>query len=89
LKQLFDKDIRIFALELRSIILHIIGFGVINIVGLDLSKTKIGNIVFEITHNGFDIKAQVWMKVHDGNRAWKYCSILENNLFLPLVLFRS
>ncbi len=75
MRLLFDKDIGIFALELGFIILHIIGFGLINIVGLDPSKTRIGDIVVKITHNGFDIKAQVWMKVHDGNKAWKYCSI--------------
>ncbi len=89
MKQLFEKDIGIFALELGSIILRIIGFGIINIVGLDLSKTRIGDIVVEITHNGFDIKTHVWMKVHDGNRTWKYCSISKKNLFLPLVLFHS
>jgi hypothetical protein len=60
-----------FALELRSIIFHIIGFGVINIVGVDSSKARIGDIVVEIIRNGFDIKAQVWMKVYDGNRAWR------------------
>ncbi len=35
------------------------------------SETRIGDIVVKITHNAFEIKAKVWMKVCDGSRAWR------------------
>jgi len=45
-----------FAPEPRSIILHITEFGTINILGLDLSEARNGNIVVKITHNAIEIK---------------------------------
>jgi hypothetical protein len=52
-------------LEPRSIILHITSFGVINILGLDPSKAKMGDIAIKASHYGFEIQAQMWMKIHN------------------------
>ncbi len=47
----------VFTLEPRLIILYIISFGVINILGLDPSKSRIGDITIRMSHNGFKTKA--------------------------------
>jgi len=68
LMQLFDMDVGVVTLEPRSIILRIMSFGVINILGLDPSKAKMGDIAIKASHNGFETWAQVWMKIRNGNR---------------------
>jgi hypothetical protein len=68
LMQLFDMDVRMAILEPRSIILCIMSFGVINILGLDPSKAKMGDKAIKTSYNGFEIEAQVWMKIHNGNK---------------------
>jgi hypothetical protein len=43
-------------------------FGVINILGLDPSKAKMGDIAIKASYNGFETWAQVWMKIRNGSR---------------------
>jgi hypothetical protein len=68
LMQLFDMDVGVAIVEPRSIILYITSFGVINIFGLDPSKAKMGDITIKTSCNGFEIHAQVWVKIRNGNR---------------------
>jgi hypothetical protein len=58
LMQLFDMDVGVAILEPRSIILHITSFGVINILGLNPSKAKMGDIAIKASCNGFETWAQ-------------------------------
>jgi hypothetical protein len=46
----------IFTLKPILIILYIIGFGVINIFGLDPSEARIGDITIRVSHNGFKMR---------------------------------
>lgn len=46
----------VFTPEPRLIIFYIIGFGVINIFGLDPSEARIGDIVIIMSHNEFKTK---------------------------------
>jgi len=56
--QLFDMDVGVAILEPRSIILRITSFGVINILGLNPSKAKMGDIAIKASYNGFETWAQ-------------------------------
>jgi hypothetical protein len=47
----------VFIPEPRLIIIYIIGFGVINILGLDPLEAKIGDITIRMSHNGFKTRA--------------------------------
>ncbi len=56
--------------SLGSLILWLHGFGVVNILGIDLREALVGDLVVKINHRGFDMKAQVWMKICDGAAEW-------------------
>ncbi len=47
-----------------------LGFGIVTIVGVSLNKAHVGDIVVELMHNGFWIRAQVWVKKWHGARKW-------------------
>jgi hypothetical protein len=51
-------DVGVAILEPRSIILRITSFGVINILGLNPSKAKMGDIAIKASCNGFETWAQ-------------------------------
>ncbi len=65
--QLFDMDVGVATLGARFIIFRITSFGVINILGLEPSKAKMGDIAIKASHNGFETRTQVWMKIRNGN----------------------
>jgi hypothetical protein len=46
------------------------GCGVVRIMGIDPRETKVGDMEAKIHHKGFDIQAQVWIKICDGNGEW-------------------
>ncbi len=50
-------DIGVFALELRSIIFHVMTFEVINFVGLDPLEAKLGDIIIRISHAGVESRS--------------------------------
>jgi hypothetical protein len=46
--QQFDLGVRMATPKIGSIVLYIVGFGTINIVGLDPTKAKVGDLVVRI-----------------------------------------
>jgi hypothetical protein len=42
----------------------------VSIVGINPREALVGDLVVKINHRGFDTKAQVWMKIHDGIGKW-------------------
>jgi hypothetical protein len=42
----------------------------VSIMGIDRREALVGDLVVKINHRGFDTKAQVWMKIHDGIGKW-------------------
>jgi hypothetical protein len=55
---------------IKSMILRLHGFGVVNIVGIDIRETQVEDLEIKINHGGFDTQAQVWIKIHDGTKKW-------------------
>jgi hypothetical protein len=53
----------------------------VRLVGIDPDATRVGDIVVEVAHSGFYTRAQVWLKVTDGARAWVYTSELQEHFF--------
>jgi hypothetical protein len=47
-------------------ILHLLGFGVVIFVGIDINEAQVGDVTVEITHNGFYIGIQIWLKLKNG-----------------------
>ncbi len=47
----------------RTLILRQLGFGVVAIIGMNPDEAQVGDIVVELMHNGFYMKAQVWVKM--------------------------
>jgi hypothetical protein len=58
-----------------SVVLRLLGFGVVMLVGIDPEEIRVGDIAVEVAHSGFYTRAKVWLKVSDGARGW--VSILE------------
>jgi hypothetical protein len=50
-------------------IIRFLGFGVVSLVGIDPDAARIGDIVVEVAHSGFYMRAWVWLKVINGARA--------------------
>jgi hypothetical protein len=67
----FDYLKRQDELQLGTLILQMLGFGVVIIVGVNLDEAQIGDVVVEIAHNGFYTYAQVWMRISNGVGGWE------------------
>ncbi len=52
------------------LILRQLGFNVVVIIGLSLDEAQARDIVVELMHNGFCIRAHFWVKMQDGARGW-------------------
>ncbi len=53
-----------------AIVLRLLGFGVISIVGIDPDEARVGDVAIEVAHNGFYTRAEVWVKLSNGDRGW-------------------
>lgn len=51
-------------------LLHLVGFGVVNVIGFDPTEVAIGDIAVKVTHSGFLSKVYVWVKLQDGPQGW-------------------
>jgi hypothetical protein len=60
-----------------SVVLRLLGFGVVTLVGIDPNEARVGDIVVEVAHSGFYTRAKVWLKVRDGARGWVSISELQ------------
>ncbi len=60
-----------------SVVLRLLGFGMVTLVKIDLDEARIGDIAIEVAHNGFYTRAKVWLKVRDGARGWVSISELQ------------
>lgn len=47
-------------------ILHLQGFKVVNIVGVDPKRAQIGNLDVHVSHTGLYTRIHVWLKIGDG-----------------------
>jgi len=47
-----------------------LGFGVVAIIGVSPDEAQARDIIVELMHNEFCMKAQVWVKIQDGTRGW-------------------
>jgi hypothetical protein len=56
--------------QIGELILCQLGFGVVAIVGMSHDEAKAGDIAIELVHNGFCTRAQVWLKMQDGEGGW-------------------
>jgi hypothetical protein len=63
--------------RIGAVILHLLGCGVVTFVGIDLDEARVGDVVVEITHNGFYTRAQVWLKLKNGAKGWGSTSELQ------------
>ncbi len=60
-----------------SVVLCLLGFGVVTLVGIDPDEARVGDIAVEVAHSGFYTRAKVWLKVRDGARGWVSISELQ------------
>jgi hypothetical protein len=47
-----------------------LGFGVVTIIGVNPDEAQARDIVVELMHNEFCMRAQVWVKMQDGGGRW-------------------
>jgi len=69
-----------------AVILRFLGFGVVRLVGIDPDEARVGNIVVEVVHSDFYIRARVWLKVIDGVRGWASTLDLQANFYFTSYL---
>jgi hypothetical protein len=64
-----------------AVVLHFLGFGVVRLVGIDPNEARVGDIAVEVVHSGFHTRAQVWLKVTDGEGGWTSTSELQTQFY--------
>jgi hypothetical protein len=50
-------------LQVGSIVLRLVGFGVLIMVGFNPTEAQVGDIVVKVTHNGCVLRVRVWVKL--------------------------
>jgi len=53
-----------------AVVLHLLGFEVVTLLGIDPEEAQVGDIAVEVAYNGFYTHAKVWLKVKDGAKGW-------------------
>jgi hypothetical protein len=66
-----------------------LGFGVVILVGANPDEAQIGDVVVEITHNGFYTCIQVWVNIRNGARGWESTSKLQKQYHYTSYLAHS
>ncbi len=56
--------------QVGSMVLRLVGFGVVIVVGFNPAKAQVGDIAIKITHNGCVSRVRVWVKSQDGTSGW-------------------
>ncbi len=56
--------------QVGSMVLRLVGFGVVIVVGFNPAKAQVGDIAIKITHNGCVSRVRVWVKSQDGVSGW-------------------
>ncbi len=57
--------------------MHLLGFGVVTFIGINLNEAQVGDVAVEITHNGFYTHVQIWLKLRTIARGWGSTSKLQ------------
>jgi hypothetical protein len=68
------------------VVLRFLGFGVINLVGIDPDEARVGDIAIEVAHSGFHTRAEVWVKLSNGPRGWVSISQLQTQYYYTTYL---
>jgi uncharacterized protein YebE (UPF0316 family) len=61
----FNNTILGISSSLKAIILHIHGFGIVTIIGVDLKEVQLGDLALNIIHRGFDIHMMMWLRIQE------------------------
>ncbi len=69
-----------------AIVLRLLGFGVISIIGVDPGEARIGDVAIEIAHSGFYTRAEVWVKLSNGDRGWASISNFQGQYYYTTYL---
>jgi hypothetical protein len=69
-----------------AVVLRLLGFGVISIVGIDPGEARIGDVAIEIAHSGFHTRAEVWVKLSNGDRGWASVSSFQGQYYYTTYL---
>jgi hypothetical protein len=64
-------------------------FGVVNIVGLNLNLTKVGDLAIQVTHNGMYTRVRVWLKIGDGARNWRIIACHQHKYYFSTIFVQS
>jgi hypothetical protein len=56
--------------QVGSVVLRLVGFGVLIVVGSNLAEAQVGDIVIKVTHNGCVSRVRVWVKLQDETSRW-------------------
>jgi hypothetical protein len=70
----------------RAVVLRLLGFGAISIIGIDPGEARIGDVAIEIAHSGFYTRAEVWVKLSNGERGWTSISNFQGQYYCTTYL---
>jgi hypothetical protein len=74
---IFDYPRRQDETQIGALILHLLGFGIMILMGINPNEAHIGDVAVKITHNGFYTRVQVWVKIRNGVGGWESTSDLQ------------
>ncbi len=66
----FNNPFSVYILQIGSIVLRSVGFGVMTMVGFNPIEVAIRDNVIRISRNGFVSRMKVWLKIIDGSNGW-------------------
>ncbi len=68
----FDFPFPRFDISLKhgAIILHLQGFDVVSIIGLNPDLAQVGDLVIQVTHTSMYTTTQICLKTRDGAGSW-------------------
>jgi hypothetical protein len=52
--------------QVGSVVLRLVGFGVVTMVGFNPAEAQAGDIAIKITNNKCVSRVKMWVKAHDG-----------------------
>jgi hypothetical protein len=69
-----------------AVVLRLLGFGVISIIGVDPGEARIGDVAIKMAHSGFYTRAEVWVKLSNGDRGWALISNFQGQYYYTTYL---
>lgn len=71
------------------VILQLQGFGVVNIIGLNLDLAWVGDLAIQIVRTKMYTRIEIWLKIGDGTKSWTIVAQHQNKYYFSIIFIQS